>query len=93
MRAQRDRKSIGVSLSNRTLLAEDRPYAGIDVSATFFSATSRAELSSRRCCEMEKDAVSSFTEQSESDIRSMNLPACGIGNRFENETSDCPHKG
>ena len=60
---------------------------------TFFSATSRAELSSRRCCEMEKDAVSSFTEQSESDIKSMNLPACGIGNRFENETSDCPHKG
>lgn len=59
---------------------------------TFFSATSRAERSSRRCCEMEKDAVSSFTEQSESDIRSMNLPACGIGNRFENETSDCPHK-
>jgi hypothetical protein len=35
MRAQRDRKSIGVSLSNRTLLAEDRPYAGIDVSAYF----------------------------------------------------------
>ena len=59
---------------------------------TFFSATSRAERSSRRCCEMEKDAVSSFTEQSESDIRSMNLPACAIGNRFENETSDCPHK-
>ena len=35
MRAQRDRKSIGVSLSNRTLLAEDRPYAGIDVPAYF----------------------------------------------------------
>jgi hypothetical protein len=50
---------------------------------TFFSATSRAEPSSRRCCEMEKEAVSSFTEQSESDIRSMNLPACGIGNRLK----------
>jgi len=42
---------------------------------------------------MEKDAVSSFTEQSESEIKSMNLPACEIGNRFENETSDWPHKG
>src|SRR5580693_4804110 len=30
--------------------------------------------------------------QSESDIRSMNLPAGGIGNRSENETSDWPHK-
>jgi hypothetical protein len=59
---------------------------------TFFSATSRTERSSRRCCEMEKDAASSFTEQSESDIRSMNLPAGGIGNRSENETSDWPHK-
>jgi hypothetical protein len=27
--------------------------------------------------------VSSFTEQSESDIRSMNLLACGIGNRLK----------